>query len=180
LCTVASAAHTYGRRPRGRDRPDQRARRGPWRDVPRKKYTLSVDASAVFDGVPIQGSFEYDDPIVVDDTAPSLTAPKMSAKTFYLAAVKGKPRSVTATVEVPGDAIAHVEVVDRDGEVVRSADLTVDHGQVQFRWTGTRGNGKLARAGRYRMLWTAVDRAGNPADPVKGAWVTLSHKRRAP
>jgi hypothetical protein len=38
---------------------------------------------------------------------------------------------------------------------------------------------KLAPAGRYRMVWTAVDPAGNQSEPVKAPPVTLSHKRRA-
>jgi FlgD Ig-like domain len=132
------------------------------------RYTLSVDASAAFDDQPVEGSFEYDDPIVVDNTPPTPTDPKMSAKTFYPAAQRGQPRTVTGTIAVPGDTNVHVDIVDSDGNVIRSVDLgSAEHGAAQYRWTGARGNGKLARAGRYRMVWAAVDRAGNPSEPIK-------------
>ncbi|HSS68780.1 MAG TPA: FlgD immunoglobulin-like domain containing protein, partial [Nocardioidaceae bacterium] len=145
------------------------------------KYKLSVDASAVFDGKTIEGSFAYDEPIGVDATVPKLTNPKMSARTFYPLARKGQPRSVTATVDAQGVASMRLDIIDSNGDVVRSADIgSIGHGPAQYRWAGTRGNGKLAPAGRYRVVWTGVDAAGNVSEPLKGPWVTLSRKRQAP
>ena len=135
----------------------------------------------MFDGQVIEGSFEYDAPIVVDQTAPRLTNPKMSARTFYPAARKGQPRSVTATVDPQGVATIRLDIIDGDGAVVRSADLgSIGHGPTQYRWSGTRANGTLARAGRYRIVWTGIDAAGNQSEPLKGPWVRLSRKRQAP
>jgi hypothetical protein len=145
------------------------------------KYTLSVDASAVFDGQVIDGSFDYDDPIVVDNTAPALSHATVSARTFYPAARTGGPRSVTGSVRAPGGVTVRLDIVSAAGKVVRSVRVgEPSDGVAAFGWRGTADNGKLAPAGRYRMVWTAVDRAGNQSEPIKSPRVTLSHKRRAP
>jgi hypothetical protein len=144
------------------------------------KYTLSVDASAVFDGHVIDGSFDYDEPIVVDDTPPTLSDPHLSVRTFYPAARKGQPRSVTGSVRAPGDVTVRLDIVDAQGDVVRSVRVDAPtHGVAEYVWRGAGDNGRLAPAGVYRMVWTSVDSAGNES-VIRSPRVTLSHKRRAP
>lgn len=138
--------------------------------VHRLKATFTASSGSLFG--PSTATFDQD---VVADTKVNASGFGVTPTTFYpvvdtyrdLLEVVGKPaETLTVKIQVFNDTT---------GKIVRSVDLGSTSAAYRWEWNGRTSSGTLVTAGKYRIVQTLKDGAGNIVKNT--SYVTLSHKK---